>query len=208
MSSVVSAKRVVQTVSMSAIVETDPRESFLDAAAACFERLGLARTTMGDVAKAAGVHRTTLYRYFADRDALVLGVFLREAVPLVERAAARMRAAEDIPTAIAEAMSRAVEELRASPHFSTIFSEDSRAASAQLTLMSSELDALSYAALAEPLSRASEQGLLRAGIDIADAARWLTRIALSFVVEVPPSSVREQRRLLKTYVLPGIFREV
>ena len=40
----------------------------------CVTRYGRAKTTMQDVAVAAGLSRATLYRYFADRGALFNGI--------------------------------------------------------------------------------------------------------------------------------------
>jgi AcrR family transcriptional regulator len=51
----------------------------VDAAETCFARLGLARTTIDDVAREARVSRATVYRHVRDRDELVLAVFAREA---------------------------------------------------------------------------------------------------------------------------------
>src|SRR5579884_535271 len=63
----------------------DGRNRLLDAADACFARYGVVKTTMADVAAEAGISRATLYRYFGDRDQLILGVLLREARGLLAR---------------------------------------------------------------------------------------------------------------------------
>jgi AcrR family transcriptional regulator len=51
------------------------REQIVKAARACFLRFGTEKTSMSDVAHEAGVSRGTVYRYFADRAALIEGVF-------------------------------------------------------------------------------------------------------------------------------------
>ena len=56
-----------------------PNEGWLDAAASCYTRFGLAKTTVEDVAQAAGVSRATLYRHFKNRDELLVAVIAREA---------------------------------------------------------------------------------------------------------------------------------
>ncbi|GAS88528.1 TetR/AcrR family transcriptional regulator [Mycolicibacterium brisbanense] len=54
----------------------------LDAALAEFERHGFRRVALDDVARRAGVSRTTIYRRFANRDELVAAVIERENVAL------------------------------------------------------------------------------------------------------------------------------
>src|SRR5438309_685769 len=62
------------------------REHFLVAAEACFDRYGIAKTTMDDIAKMAGVSRPTVYRHFDDRDTLILAVVMRRSRQLIDRA--------------------------------------------------------------------------------------------------------------------------
>lgn len=56
--------------------ENDRPQAIVDAALRCFERWGLARTRMEDIAREAGVARTVLYRHFASRDDLQLAVIV------------------------------------------------------------------------------------------------------------------------------------
>jgi AcrR family transcriptional regulator len=55
-----------------------PRERIVEAAREAFRRDGIAATPLGDVAAIAGVARPHLYRYFANREALVLEVLIYE----------------------------------------------------------------------------------------------------------------------------------
>src|SRR4051812_44758041 len=54
-------------------------DRILDAAGKCFAERGVARTSIGDIARAAGCSRPTVYRYFDDRDALRTAFVHREA---------------------------------------------------------------------------------------------------------------------------------
>src|SRR5690349_23231035 len=56
----------------------DATQSILDAALIEFERHGIRRVALDDVARRAGVSRTTIYRRFANRDELVSAVIERE----------------------------------------------------------------------------------------------------------------------------------
>src|SRR5438270_14022155 len=58
--------------------EGDPVTRVLDAAADCFKRYGVHRTRMEDIAELAGLARPNLYRYFPNKESLVLDVIVRE----------------------------------------------------------------------------------------------------------------------------------
>ena len=49
-------------------------------------RYGVAKTTMDDIGKEAGVSRPTVYRYFGDRDALLRALIERRSRMLFDRA--------------------------------------------------------------------------------------------------------------------------
>src|SRR5829696_4544266 len=49
------------------------RDAILDATARLVARQGIASVTMSGVAEAAGIGRATLYKYFADLDAILVG---------------------------------------------------------------------------------------------------------------------------------------
>jgi AcrR family transcriptional regulator len=57
-------------------------EAILDAAVAEFEQHGFRRVALDDVARRAGVSRTTIYRRFANKDELIAAVIERENVVL------------------------------------------------------------------------------------------------------------------------------
>lgn len=63
----------------------DTRERVLDGALGVVSSIGLARLTVDDVARAAGVSRQTVYRYFGSRDGLIRAVILREEQALLAR---------------------------------------------------------------------------------------------------------------------------
>jgi len=57
--------------------EEQARARILDAAEACYAERGPSNTRMTDIAKRAGVHRSTVYTYFANRDAVLAACFVR-----------------------------------------------------------------------------------------------------------------------------------
>ncbi len=81
----------------------DRRADLLVAAGRCFVAKGLRATTMEDVARTAGAGKATLYRHFANKDALIDALLIQEgerlrrdvdaAVAASETAVARVEAA-------------------------------------------------------------------------------------------------------------------
>jgi AcrR family transcriptional regulator len=61
-----------------------PRDRIHDVALACFERQGIAATTMEDVAKELGVSRPTLYYYFSTKEELLQEVVARQAGAILD----------------------------------------------------------------------------------------------------------------------------
>jgi AcrR family transcriptional regulator len=64
----------------------EARERILAAAERCIGRHGVRKTTMDDVASEAGLSRPNVYRYFADRDDLLIELITRHGRALHDRA--------------------------------------------------------------------------------------------------------------------------
>src|SRR3546814_19442189 len=53
-------------------------DKIIDATVKCFERYGIQKTSMDDIAKIAKISRPTIYRYFPSRHHLAVEVLVRE----------------------------------------------------------------------------------------------------------------------------------
>lgn len=81
----------------------DRRADLLAAAARRFVEVGIRATTMEDIAREARAGKATLYRYFANKDAVIDALLEREA----ERLEGRMRAAVEATSSTVEAIEAA-----------------------------------------------------------------------------------------------------
>ncbi|BBZ26581.1 TetR family transcriptional regulator [Mycolicibacterium madagascariense] len=86
----------------------DATQAILDAALVEFERHGFRRVALDDVARRAGVSRTTIYRRFANRDELVAAVIERENVALFADIAAELKHAERTANYYVEAFTQSI----------------------------------------------------------------------------------------------------
>src|ERR1700709_1088232 len=86
----------------------DAGGAILDAALVEFERHGFRRVALDDVARRAGVSRTTIYRRFANRDELVAAVIERENVVLFADIAEELKRAKPPATYYADVFTRSI----------------------------------------------------------------------------------------------------
>ena len=164
-------------------------ERILDAAAQCFAERGVARTSVGDVARAAGCSRPTVYRYFEDRDALRWAFVHREARRIGRAVLAEVAEETDPARRLVRAVEAAVAAVRADPTLLAWFTGDAGAA-VEVASRSPVLESLVTGFLGGP----ADQRLV-------DAARWVVRVVLSLLV-MPGRDPAEERRLLERFVAP------
>jgi AcrR family transcriptional regulator len=88
---------------------SDPStEAILDAALVEFDQHGIRRVALDDVARRAGVSRTTIYRRFANKDELVSAVMDRENARLFNDIAEDLKAARPQSNYYVEAFTQAI----------------------------------------------------------------------------------------------------
>jgi len=71
--------------------EGEARRRIMEAAVRCVQRTGVAKTSIADIANAAGVTRPTVYAYFGGRDRVLHAAMLHAARDLSERLAEHVR---------------------------------------------------------------------------------------------------------------------
>ena len=154
----------------------EKRRHILEAAERCFQRLGLARVSMADVASAAQLSRGSVYRYFPDRRSLVEAVLERAAIRFVDDSRAEVDREPDLAGQVAAAAVFIVG--RREP---AMFPDESLFA----TLMSVQIRSLleRWVDFWVPrLADAERRGEVRPGLDRRQAAEWIVRLMLSFAV--------------------------
>jgi len=179
----------------------------LDAALRCISRWGLAKTTVDDVAREAGVGRATLYRLFpGGREALLDAVVSREvarAVGRLEAGARRSAALEDV---IVAWLVDVATTLAGHPALQFLLAHEPESVLPQLAFgrCNALLDraaTLTGPLLARWVPNPEQQ---------ARAAEWVTRVVLSYTLAPSPDAdLRDPasaRRFARTFILPGLAR--
>lgn len=192
---------------MSINPSADTRARLLAAAAKRLQRAPLSELTLSGVARTAGVSRQTVYQHFSDREDLVVSVFIdyaeRNFAPKRERA---ISGALD-----GEALERVfwVDVDAAREFFTDPDAADPsiRPAIAQFVLGSERMRAYTRDLWIPVLEKFAAAGTLRAAVDPATAARWLS-YQQTWLVAYPQalsSDPGEVRRLVREFALEPLL---
>jgi AcrR family transcriptional regulator len=168
-------------------MQIDQAERILDAAAELFPRHGVNAVGMGEIARAAGCSRATLYRYFEDRHALHLAFVRREARRIGLRIGTETATLREPSERLTAAVLVAVRLVREAPALLAWFGTADAATTAELAQSDEVIEGLGLRAIGD-----------------VEAARWLVRVIISLLI-VPGRDEAEEREMVARYVVPGIL---
>lgn len=162
----------------------------LDAAARCFARYGVKRTSVQDVAKEMGVNRSTVYRLAGNMDQLAIQLGIRDGYRLLlQRAPARL-AGPITPEVIVDILVQAVADGREHPVLAKMLADERDLVGSLLSEHAETLIRTAAKAAAPLLAAGMTAGLL-AKRDPLLVAEWLVRITASIVFVEQPGDVRK-----------------
>ena len=185
-------------------------DAVLDAAAGCYVRLGVARTTAADVARAAGISRATLYRRFGSHEAVFLAVLTRESEAMARDAERHLASVDDPAERIVEGMLFSIAEVRRRPVHAALFTRESEAMAgdaawaANRALRTRALRQIAEDAIRPALAGATGSRLPERETD--DLVDWILRLLVSFAAVPGPNgaSPDDVRRRLTTLLVPAV----
>jgi AcrR family transcriptional regulator len=176
------------------------REQVMAAGLATAEVHGLRRLSMGDVAKAAGFSRQTVYRYFPSKEALIAAVVEHEAATLIATVVAAAREHEDPTEAMQAALVAAFRGTRDHPLLDRLL----RTEPEMLLPLLTGRDSAVMAQVREVAEMVI--GLRRPDLDPAELRRVadiVTRLLISFAVSPPDEEPEELAASLATLLTPS-----
>jgi AcrR family transcriptional regulator len=182
-------------------VDTD---AVLDAAASCYLRLGVAKTTATDIAEEVGISRATLYRRFGSHEAIFLGLLTRESAAMAADAEVYLARIADPLERILEGMLFSIKEIGRRPVHAAVFGGDSSAWAATQAMQVEALRRIGESGI-RPLLDSSLDGGSVSERDMRDLVDWILRILISYAA-VPGSGGRrpvDVRRQLAAWFIPA-----
>jgi AcrR family transcriptional regulator len=185
----------------------ETRARILEAATECFRQLGIAKSTMHDVARVADLSRGTVYRYFPDRRALIDATVSQLAQQYYDEA---QRAMDPLPTlsdqigAFGEVFAATFTRNR----FASTVSDDLEL----FRIMASDVDGAlrrMTAFLLPYVVDAKDRGELAPDVDEHEGSELLARVLMSLTV-MPTSTAFDVERpatvraYLERYAIAGL----
>lgn len=159
----------------------DPiREQLLDAASAQFENIGIARSTMNDITRRAGLARMTLYRRFANKQELVEATLLREAAGFLADLQHEIDAHDTVEAKLTEGFVFTVETLREHELLNRLLETEPEATVPHFTVQGTPLIAAAAEFLASEISRTIPDS--RSHEELLVVAELTVRLVVSFVL--------------------------
>lgn len=171
--------------------------TILQAAKHCYLHFGVEKTGMQDIARQAKLARSTVYRYYASSDELLLALISTEMQAMnreLTKKLARFQQPEDI---IVEGIVIAIKAIPRHPLLSQVFAGDTSSALRQKIWNSPTIVALGTDLMATVMQTSLEQGHLQQTVRSEVLIEWVYRILLSFL-SLPSNWIKTDRQLRAT----------
>ena len=184
----------------------DVRSRLLDATFVCLARVGIAKTSVDDIAREAGCSRATLYRHIGGKDELVSALGHRELLRLDEALAAAERDRTDLAGACAGLMAEGAAFLGSHPVLETMLAIEPSVVTPLLSLGQDDFLIGAAHLVAPHLARhlADETTRLR-------VAELLVRVTVSHLQSPDPhrplTDPQVAQSIVDQYIVPGFVGE-
>lgn len=190
----------------SLIDDDEARRRLMEAAGRCIAERGSIDIRMAAVADAAGVVRSTLYRYFQTRNELIIGLMVSRVGAALDAAVRSLRYPKNASRSIPELILHPLDLVAGNPLNEALFSPDSGPVVSALWLQSEPLIDSLYEAYGPLLEGWQADGQLWGDLDVRETLRWMN--AVSLMLLGPPwrdLSRKAKRDFLQCYLLRALL---
>ncbi len=189
---------------VSTLVDRSADIKVVDAALSCFARWGVAKTTLDDIAREAGVSRATVYRLFpGGKDVVLDAVGGRELVRFFEGLRAELALADGLEDLLVGGVTYAARSIRDHAALQFLLAHEPEVILPLVAFERCDVVLDHAAAFCAPYlaPHVGEEWAPRAG-------EWITRMVLSYSL-VPSdgfdlASEADARRFVRSFVIPGL----
>jgi AcrR family transcriptional regulator len=191
-------------------VSLEARTKVLAGAYECIAAAGTTRPTIDAIARASGVSRASIYRWFpGGRDEVIQAAVGWEVDNFFVRLGAKLGEQPDFPSYLEAALPVARHDLLGHAVLHRMLAVEPVEVSTLLAFEQEHMVELVGIAFRTRLEHDQAAGLLRPGVDLAAAADYVARLALSLLAEPGRHDLddpAEVRRLVRRELLGGVYR--
>ncbi len=193
---------------MKKLVSNDPEQKILAAARECYLRDGISNTGMKEVAQAAAVARSTLYRYFSGKDDVLVAVIKQEMELSNQSITRKLKKYHQPADYVVEGLLLALKDIPRRPLLYAVFVSDEDSKARRVIWNSDIIIEFGGQLLENVIQPAMERGLLQDRVKPEILAEWLYRVMLSFLT-LPSHSIKSDKALratLHALLIPVLLR--
>lgn len=186
----------------------DPEAQILEAARDCYLADGISSTGMREVALAAGVARSTLYRYFPSRDDVLVAVVQREMAAFNVDIQQKLQGIDEPASFLVEGIIVALQEIPRRPILNAVFVSDEDAQARRIVWNSRLIVEFGEQLMDDVIKPAQQAGILQDNVPPGVLVEWVYRILVSFLT-LPSNWIEDEegiRDTLKTLLVPVLLR--
>jgi AcrR family transcriptional regulator len=182
--------------------EGQARERLLTAAEACYAQRGVGRTTIVDIAREAGVHRSTVYVYFQSKDEVLAACFVRSMASVLDAAEPCYHTDEPFLEQLIHATVVGLTTARSSPTMMLLLGDDQIGRTYHAAQASELWRKNLIESIGQRITAAVTTGEVRNDMAVETMARWVTRLAFSLIQEPGSPEDGGDEAVLRAF-LPG-----
>jgi len=186
------------------------RDRILEAATALFKKLPVSKITMADIAREAGIVRSTVYKVFANKEELLNALFALEMRTNHHPALRKIFDAQDLGRE--SLVDMFLTELNLALDYvllSNTFDAEKTPLIGEIVLSSEENRKCREEVWLPILEEYEKRGLLRTGLDLKEIMRWMTYQHVWFISHptLLAASDEERRHYVETFIFGAIVKD-
>jgi AcrR family transcriptional regulator len=185
------------------------RDEIIDAARQCYLTQGVSNTGMRDIANHTGIARSTLYRYFPNRDDLLIATIELEMNTLNDKIQKKLAVHKDPADVIVEGMLLALKEIPKRPLLKAVLVSDDDAKARRVVWRSKNVVLFGENLMQQVIQAATDSSELQSTVKPEIMVEWVYRILISYLT-LPSKLLKSEKHLrttLHALLIPVLLRQ-
>jgi AcrR family transcriptional regulator len=175
------------------------------AAYACFDRFGVVKTTIEDIASTAKVSRPTIYKYFANKEEIVDRISILESTKVTAEVRRRVVRQKTIAETLTEVLLLVVRVASENPYVRRLL--ETTSTSSHAAAPDSPIHKAYQGLWGGFLSRAMDAGEFASDLALSDVTSWLTSAEGLLLVKVGDVDISDAdlRRFIRRFIVEPLL---